>query len=650
MAKSNTKGKYNLIENANKIWEMYRKGVEYQTRTGLSTKIPECVRFYEGDQWPKETDRTKTFPRPIINVTRMICRNKKAGILSNETSIIYSCEDIEKSKKFTNFSTFITKELNQKKLDRIAIEDGCVKGTYIYHYYWDANAVGRKGNVPGGVRGEIIDPLNIFFENPTNEDEQSQKWIIIRSRLSVDTVKEMCDSGVDKQLIKSDENESRYNEKEQDESNRCTVLTRYFKVNGEVYFEKAIKGTVIVKPRPLHPDFEKAMRELLKDDTANEEGYEQENKDYTTSVANLYPIAVGVYESKDKSIFGIGEVEGIIPNQKAINLNLGLQLLNIQNVWGGKYIVHPTALRGQRITNEPGQIIVDYSGTGAGIRKITENAYNDVPLKVLDTTMSATRIVTGATEVMTGETIGANTSGAAILQLQSQALKPIEELQQSFWDTKVKIGRILEMFYKLYYEDVEYTYKVINEVSDVKVNDNGRPLERYEIDRFNGVDFVNTSFDVSVEVIAGAKGTEVSLVQSLDNLLQQGQIDIATYFELYPHNALPNKNEILEAVRNKQSSELVQLQEVVKTQQEQINTFASAINEVKPTIQNALSAIKENEQLKQLVINLQNEYNNKIKMANQQIEVGNIKYQETYNDARELARELNIATSNQGQQ
>lgn len=631
-----------LIKNAGRIWDMYEKAKEYQNSSGLSKIIPECVKFVEGNQWAKATDRTKTLPRPVINIIRMICRSKKAGILSNKTSFVYSCEDPEKSDKFTRFSNYICKEIGQEKLDRKAVDDGVKKGTYIYHYYWDADAIGKKGNINGGVRAEIIDPLNFFPENSNNDDEQNQKWIIIRSRLNVDTVKAMCDEGINKDLISSDDNESKYQEEEQDPNNKCTVLTRYFKKNGEVYFEKSVRGTMINSARALHPNIENARKIINGEDPANEQGYElANNKQGRRIIARYYPIAVGNYETKDKSIFGIGEVEGIIPNQKAINLNLAIQLLNIQNVWGGKYLVHPNALRNQKITNDPGQVLIDYSQTMTGIKKITEQVQSDIPVKTLDVTMNATRVVTGATEVMTGETIGANTSGAAILQLQSQALKPIEELQQAFWDTKVKCGKILEMFYKLFYENEDYYYSPVNE--------NGVEEKVRKLDTFNGSEFLNTDFEVTVNVISGAKGSEVSLVNSLDNLLQSKQIDIYTYFKLYPQNALPNKNQIIDVLKKRENDEMFELKSQLEQYKSQLENAAKLFEQSKDTIQNAVNVMKENESLKEFIINLKAEYSKKIEDANMQINLSNEKINETTADARKLAEQLyNFTQGNKG--
>jgi hypothetical protein len=61
------------------IWERYEGGIEYQNSIGLRRLIPEYIRFYEGKQWPEATRNTKNLPRPVINIVKMICRNKNNG-------------------------------------------------------------------------------------------------------------------------------------------------------------------------------------------------------------------------------------------------------------------------------------------------------------------------------------------------------------------------------------------------------------------------------------------------------------------------------------------------------------------------------------------------------------------------------------------
>ena len=65
-----------------KIWEQYTNGLNYLTSKGLIKIWEVCENFYEGNQWPAPTNRTKSLPRPIFNISAMIADNKIAGILS----------------------------------------------------------------------------------------------------------------------------------------------------------------------------------------------------------------------------------------------------------------------------------------------------------------------------------------------------------------------------------------------------------------------------------------------------------------------------------------------------------------------------------------------------------------------------------------
>ena len=552
------------------LWQDYQNGLAYQNTSGLAKSLPTFVDFYEGKQWAKPTKNTKNLPRPVVNIVKMICRNKKSSILATPVKIVYKAEDeMADVEKFNNFAAYIQKEIGQESLDKRAIGDGVVKGSYFYHYYWDSEAKGKDGIKEGGLRCEIIDPLNIFFSNPTELDEQKQKWILIASREDLESVRAKCDEDVDPDEIAADEADNKYGAVEQEGNKLCTVLTRYFRKDGEVYCEKATRTVVINKPFPLAPDIEAAAKELgLEEDAPNNslpDNGEDEPLTHEGVRASLYPIVVGNYEKREKSIYGLGEVEGIIPNQKSINFNLAMSLLNAQEVAWGKYIVLPNALGSQVINNEPGQVLTDYSQTGNGIRKMTEQAMQSQPLQLIDTLTQLTRVVTGSSEVMTGETLGASMSGAAIAQLQSQAQQPIEELRDSFWLVKEKQGKVLAQFFKLFYAEKEFTY----DETAPKIDEQGQPIlddlgniqeeEVQMTDIFNSSEYASTDFEVVVETTAGTKASAAGDINALDVLLSKGAISIKTYLKAYPKDALSNRTEILKGIEEDEKNQVVQL-------------------------------------------------------------------------------------------
>lgn len=631
------------------LWEDYQNGLTYQQNSGLAKNLPIFVNFYEGKQWAAPTKNTKNLPRPVVNIVKMICRSKKSAILSTPVKIIYKAEnesaDVE---KFNNFAAYIQKEIGQEALDKKAIDDGVKKGSYFYHYYWDSEAKGKDGSQPGGVRCEIIDPLSIFFSNPTELDEQKQKWILIASREDIKSVRAKCDKGVDPDTIVADESNSKYGTIEQEGNELCTVLTRYFRQNGEVYWEKATRTTIINKPTPLAPDIQAISKEYgFEEDAPNNslpDNHDTQPLTTDSTKAYLYPIVVGNYEIREKSIYGLGEVEGIIPNQKSINFNLAMSLLNAQEIAWGKYIVDPNALKGQVINNEPGQVLIDYSNTGNGIRKMTEQVIQSQPLQLVDTLTQLTRVVTGASEVMTGETLGAGMSGAAIAQLQSQAQQPIEDLKDTFWLVKEKQGKVLAQFFKLYYKEKEFTYESVepklDELGKPIFDDFGQPQEEeVELtDIFNSADYQGVDFEVVVEATAGTKSSAAGDINALDVLLAKGLISMKTYLKAYPKDALSNKTEILKGIEEDEKSQVAQLTQRLKQAEEQLAQSTQIIQQQKETVDKVVAVIQENNKLKTLVANMYTEAKTKIEQSNAQINLGNQKIMETTKDATDFAQ------------
>lgn len=576
--------------NVTSLWKMYEEGISYQVKTGLRQNIPKYVDFYEGRQWPEPTEATKNLPRPVINIIKMICRSKKSSILSTPVRISYkSYSNGTDTDKLNSFAQSMLKELDQDGQDRLAIDDGIKKGSYFYHYYWDKSAISQTGHMEGGVRCEIIDPLNIFFSNPAELDEQKQKWILISTPMDKEEICAICDKDINPQLlVLEDEEEGEKNES----ADKITVLTRYFRINGEVYCERGTKYSYINKPFPLCPDKSFAIdllnttasakskeqpqgREVnseranvkgskTPDDASVEESlYNQDAVSTDTFISPfdkikatcaLYPIVCGYYERREGSIYGISEVEGLIPNQKAINFNIAMSLLNAQQCAWGKYVALPNALKGQVISNSPGQVLVDYSGTGQGIKRMEEAAISGIPVEMSEKITELTRLCTGANEILSGEALKTNMSGVAIAQLQAQAEVPIEELRAELIRVKRKQGMVLAQFLRLYYFDRAFIRRK---------RDNGGN-ERDVCDRFTSDEYKYSVLDVIVEPTRGTRATITSDINLLDTCLKNGNISLETYIKSYPEGVITNKETILKQIQEEKSSEIEELRKEIK--------------------------------------------------------------------------------------
>lgn len=549
----------NTSREPTKIWDEFIKGREYLKKVKLIDEWEESEKFYEGDHWPQPTPKTKNMPRPVVNLCSMICDNKKSGILSGNIKMIFRPSEMfgdylqraeEGANIFTKFADNIVKELKQNDLDDLAQDNSVQLGTYIYHYYWDTTiSGGMQTPYVGGVRGDIIHPKNVIFANPMEKDEQKQKYIIIASAEPLESVKQLAKrNGVTNyDEIKGD------NELDEDSTNSltlCTVLTKYSRQNGKVVWEKSTKYHYIQKPTMWEPDLKSIKidgevdeQEVNEPDTINNYGYFRKQ---------LYPIVVGNHKNRKNSIYGIGEVKQAIQNNKSVNFSLGMMLLSVQNTGWPKIIQKVNALAKQMITNEPGEIITDTTqGSNWGVKYMDTPGFNGQALTLTNTIIDLTRTTTGSTEVTNGEVMGANMAASAIIALQNQAKKPIEMYQRKFYRSYEKIGKILEQFFKYYYNDGRlFSYE--------------EEGQRY-VSSLNGQNYQDIDFSLSVEVGAGGVYSESLTVSLLDTLKTAGDIDTDEYIDLYPDSIMTFKSK-LKKMREQKKIEQARLEQQLLAQ------------------------------------------------------------------------------------
>ena len=687
-----------------KLWEDFEHARAYQNSLELTTQIPVNVDFYEGRQWAAKTEATRHIPRPVVNIVKFITRSKKSSIVGAPISLVFTSNgNPEMARKLTEFNKTIENEMEMDELRNKLVQEGIVKGTGVLHYYWDSEAKGELGDFEGGVRAEIIDPLNVFFANPQEQDEQKQKWIILATRVEVNAAREMMSRKYRKnggeKLVQPDGASALYtDEVEQDGTELVTVLTRYYRKNGEVYYERGTKSTMlhdgIAMTPPTEADVEAEMQreasaiamplpqpnpmgmsgqasgmqmpgnpmpmpmspmpklgmeataenptkiDDIKHDTASGENMDdgedklqdipQETLNTARRKFNLYPIVVYPYETREKSIYGIGEVEGIIPNQKAINFIFAMQLLSIQNLAWGKWIVKEGALRNQKLTNAPGQVVIDHTPYGVkGIGRSDEPPISNHPMSFMDALLSSTRLVTGSTEVMTGETFSGQ-SGQAIANLQAQALKPIQELRDRYLRVNKKGARIVKQFYELFYDDKHFEYQT----------EDGQ----YQEQSFSGAEMNNSVFDVSIEAGAGTPYSESLEISLLTEYLGAGYIDYPTYLELLPAQIASFKTSLLKKVQEGTANQVKAAQEQVAALQEQLNQSTTALQQMGQrleaqgvAVEKVNEIINRNRAISRTLAELYTEASNKINSANAALKAQNQEYANVRRDAQQMA-------------
>ncbi|MBQ3004209.1 MAG: hypothetical protein IJD82_10775, partial [Clostridia bacterium] len=136
-----------------------------------------------------------------------------------------------------------------------------------------------------------------------------------------------------------------------------------------------------------------------------------------------------------------------------------------------------------------------------------------------------------------GDVTPTNTS--AILALQQSSNLPLEGVKRALYQFVEDIGLVWLDFLFAYYDDARL----------VPVGKEGE-ISYLPFDLSAQKDKL---FSCRVDVGASSYWSEITTLNTLDNLLKLGQITLAQYLERLPDNLIPKKRELLEEVRAREA-------------------------------------------------------------------------------------------------
>lgn len=556
----------NLLSEASKIEKEYKEGLSYKKQMGYLDKWAIHERFISGDQWPQTTDKTKNLPRPIFNIIKQIVNHKVASVMNENIKMIFTANDaeeesmeVEAADKFTRYSDTVWENLKQDQLNEEALQSGAITGACIWHYFWDTSkSGGNRLKYVGDIAGEIIDAVNFFPGNPQNHRVQEQPYIIITYRDLIDNVKKEAEAaGISKEMINmitpdSETEDQAYDMAKQEltEETKVTVLTKYWKAkDGFIHFKKVASGIVVKKDTNTH--------------------------------LKLYPLVVMQWERRKRSIFGSSDVEGLIPNQKAINFIIAMQILSVELTGWPKLIIDKTLVN-QPITNSPGEVISVNTGSNGNVNNsiqyLNPAQMSSQSFNLVESLLSYTKEVAGANENALGEQSSGQLNATAIMLLQKASGVPLESIKRRFYQACEDIGLIWSEFWKAYYNtDRNVTLK----------DDNG---DEYT-DTFNGEQYTNVDMNLKIDIGPSSSYSESLMMTSLDKLFDTQHIDIKQYLQYAPKNVIPFKDRLLKDIQEKEE------QAMMMQQQQQEEAFQQALMQLSPEEQQAyLSASPEMQQ------------------------------------------------------
>ena len=368
--------------------------------------------------------------------------------------------------------------------------------------------------VAGKIKMELVDNLNVHFANVVESDVQEQPYIILSFRKYIDDVKrEVEELGGKSDNIQPDSDMAGTLE----ESDKyVTVLLKMWKEKGTI---KAIKCT---------------QQEIIKEEWDLE--------------LPLYPLAWMNWERRKNSYHGVAAITAEIPNQTFINKMLAMGM-RFQMLYAFPKVYYDRAKFPSGLNNNIGQAVAVTGNPNDAIYIASQPPMmNGQALDLVNMTIDKTKDVLGVYDAALGNVRPENTS--AIIATQRAASQPLE-LQ------KMDLYQLVEDVVRIVVEMMANSYGMRNVRQSVPfVGESGKVEYISQVALFDFAEVAKIKDRVRVDIGGSSYWSELTQIQTLDNLMQTGIIpDALTYFEAIPDGFIKNKSEISEAIKEKQEEQ-----------------------------------------------------------------------------------------------
>ena len=614
--------KYN---NKTKAWEYYEDGRAYNNSLvpNLYRTVNTNIEFFVGNQWLHipQTPAMSRLSRPVFNIIKRITSLFVASLNSSATTISFEpltyCDGENQKDPDTNAAVFATAEVRnlfeKLKMDyriRDALFDGAQTGDYCAHFYWNPDSLpygGAFDNARGEIEMELVDGINVMFGNPNIPDVESQPYILVIGRDTVENLKweaerfKKIKHGIGKGGEGSDQLQIDSIQPDYDTQwqaavgGRTEIITSDDKNGKALYvymYSKVTEEKEIIDEETGLPEMEDVL-----DDKGNpvpltdEDGKEVIGPDGTpiykqqkvkrlvttvhvtkaTKTVNIfedvdtgltrYPIAWGNWERQKNQYHGRALVTGIVPNQIFINSMMAMVFRHLQLQSFPKTIYNADLI--SQWNSEIG-VALGVSGLqpGQDMRSIVTSLQpadmSNQIVMAIDKVMEYTKECLGATDAQMGNMRLDNTSALMVLQASSEV--PLENPRSILFEWVESIGMILLDMMGTYYGKRKISR--MRDFEEIVTDSSGAPVidpmtgqmkiqrvKRRVMEEFDFSQLKKLWLNVAVEVGATTRYSEIAMVQTLDNLRRDGTLDIIAYLERIPDRLIPQKQDLIDGLK-----------------------------------------------------------------------------------------------------
>ena len=533
------------------IWQLYEKGRNYHRRVGIYTDTDRNYRMYNGNQW--EYAKLGDVEPVQKNFIKPIVKYKVSVIHDNLYAVHYSSENYEnptfqkEAERYCDLLNGYARRLWEKdKMDfkgRRVTKDAAINDEGIIYVNYD-----RENNVPVH---EIIKKNDVYYGNENDDDIQAQPYILIRKRLPVVNAIElalsegMSEDNIPYIIGDTDTFEESGEAAKEEVDNMVTVVYKMYKQDGTVHYSVATRWVDITGD--------------------NDTGL------------SLYPIAHFLWEEKEGSARGEGEVRYLIPNQIEVNRVEVRRVLTVKYQAFPQKVVDVSKVSNPQALNTVGGMIRTNGQPVDDVNKIVGTlppAQMSPDVKQLqEDLIMVTRELAGAGDTATGQVNPESASGRAILAVQQASRAPMTEQKESYKNFIEDIAKI----------DLDYL---------IVYSEDGINMEETVTDPMTGQEYVQIvnvpqnvlqqlKATVKIDVTPRSVYDRFAMEQTMENFLMNGFFnpqrvaEFEAYVKALPDDSVAPKQDLLEGIENvkKTQMQIAQINAQARLMQQRAQQF-----------------------------------------------------------------------------
>ena len=508
-------------------WEMYNKGLSFNVQINLDETVMVNENMFIGKQW--EGVAANNLPTPQINILKRVGLFTIASIVSDNVNVTSApLANTIGTSGYKDMVRIINDEFEaifeRNKIPALVREfarNAAVDGDGCIYVFWDADAeTGQEAR--GQIKCEIVENTRVFFGNPSDVSVESQPWIIISRRMPERNARIMArDNGsANWKEISASPDESMAVDSAKWNDELVTVIQLFWRddATGEIWTYVSCQNAEIEAPKNMG--------------------------------ITHYPVCWLCWDNIKDCYHGQAMMTGLIPNQIAINKTHALTEVSMMNMAFPSKIYDKTRIG--KVTNRVGAAY-GVNGSVDNAMKVVEGA-NISPqiFQYIQSLIEQTEQSLGATSVALGDTRPDNTS--AIIALQRAASTPSELTKQNIYSAVEDLARICLDFMGEYY-GIRYVDRPIKErerqaaMFAQQINpDQEIPEEVPDLFDFSALKYHPVT--IKLDVGASTYYSEIASIQTLENLLMQGQINVVQFLERLPDDYIPNRIGLIAEIKN----------------------------------------------------------------------------------------------------